>query len=221
MAVSVGNLAPRAVVLGLVAVGIWPTVTRFLSEDKPPTPEQMPELAAKLLSPKLPPLPTRDPFGLALPGRPLPAKDLAKQRGGSRSLSRADAAGKSNATGKAVSPLSGLSLTGTCILGNQRLAVINGRLYAPKEMLTTDKPVVKRATNDKAAADEPASSSYQVVEVFPYKVLLAHNGQVLELEYSNVTSGPPSSARAGSKAGGRGAGKSRGSSGKSSRSGKT
>ena len=88
-------------------------------------------------------------------------------------------------------------------------------------MLTTDKPVVKRATNDKAAADEPASSSYQVVEVFPYKVLLAHNGQVLELEYSNVTSGPPSSARAGSKAGGRGAGKSRGSSGKSSRSGKT
>ena len=81
MAVSVGNFAPRAVVLGLVAVGVWPTVTRFLSEDKPPAPEQMPELAAKLLSPKLPPLPTRDPFGLALPGRPLPAKDLAKQAG--------------------------------------------------------------------------------------------------------------------------------------------
>jgi hypothetical protein len=197
-------------------------VTRFLSEDKPPAPEQMPELAAKLLSPKLPPLPTRDPFGLALPGRKPPPKDLAKQRGGNRSLSRSNAAGKNNASGKAVSPLSGLSLTGTCILGDQRLAVINGRLYAPKETLTTDKPAVKRAANDKAAAaDEPASSSYQVVEVFPYKVLLAHNGQVLELEYSNVTSGPPSSARGGPKAGGRGAGKSRGSSGKSGRSGKT
>ena len=96
-------------------------------------------------------------------------------------------------------------------------------MYAPKDTLTTDKPAAKRTTNSKAAAaaPEPATSLYEVVDVLPYKVLLTHNGQLLELGYSNVTSGPASAARGNSKAGGAGARKSHGSSGKSGHSGKT
>jgi hypothetical protein len=217
MAVSIGNLAPRAVVLGLVAVGVWPSVSHLLSEDKPPTPEAMPELANALLSPKPPPRPTRDPFGLVTAAQPLSAKEAAKEAA-KLQASRSAAAVRRNAlAAKPVDPLSGLILTATCIVGDQRLALINGRLYAPRQTLVTDKPVAKRSPGAKgaapAAAEDPATSSYQVVEVLPYKVLLAHNGQILELGYSNVTSGPPSAGRTGAA----GARKGRGSSGKSGR----
>ena len=196
----------------------------------------MPELATALLSPKLPPLPKRDPFGLAARAQRLSAKLVAKPgRGSNGHGSRANPAGKINAPVKAVDPLSGLSLSGTCIVGDQRLAVINGRLYAPKDKLIVDKPAVNRGRNnksaaDKTAADKPATeksateksateqaaeraAAYLVVDVLPYKVLLAHDGQLLELGYSNVSSGPPSAARENSK-NGAGAKKSRGKSGR-------
>jgi hypothetical protein len=219
MAVSVGNLAPRAIVLGLVAVGVWPSVSHFLSEDKPPAPEAMPELAASLLSPKLAPRPERDPFGLVAT-RQVSAKEAAKLR----AARSAAAAGRNGPPAKPVDPLSGLILTATCIVGDQRLAVINGRLYAPKETVVMDKLVAKRPANAKgpapapapAAAEAPAAAPYQVVDVFPYRVLLAHNGQLLELGYSNTASGPPS-VQGAWKASSGGARKGRGSSGKSGR----
>ncbi len=233
MAVSVGNLAPRAVVVGLVAFGVWPTLTQFFSEERSKPPEPLPELAAALLSPKPPPLPTRDPFGLATPGKPAPLKNLAAKqdaRSGPLALAALASSKKTGASdragGKPVDPLVGFALTGTCIMGDQRLAVINGRLYAPQEILAIDKPATSKPSASKPAASKPIvnnslasklvvepspASPYQIIDVLPYKVLLAHDGEVLELVYSNVTSGPASKARADGKAGAGGARKSRGS----------
>jgi hypothetical protein len=229
MQISVGNLAPRAVVVGLVAFGVWPTVAQFLSDEKPKPPETMPALAAALLSPKPLPPPTRDPFGMLTAAKPSSAKDLART-GAARQLSLASLASAKNAgrgDGKAgikpVDPLSGLALTGTCIMGDQRLAVINGRLYAPQETLATvmpatNKPTTNKSTANKSAPDKSAPSPYEVVDVLPYKVLLAHDGQILELVYSNIASGPAPKGTKGRAGGGK---TSRGgSSGRSKKTGK-
>ena len=74
-------------------------------------------------------------------------------------------------------------------MGDQRLAVINGRLYAPRDTLSAGKPVANKSANNKPAPDKAAAAPYQVVDVLPYKVLLACDGQILELGYSNVTTG--------------------------------
>jgi hypothetical protein len=205
------------VVVGLVAFGVWPAVSQFLADEKPKPPGKVPEFAAALLSPKLPPPPKRDPFGLTTPSKPSSTGDLTRPGGGVGQLPLSGFASNQKPSGKPVDPLSGLILTGTCIMGNQRLAVINGRLYAPRETLATGRPAANKSTSAKSVADKPATS-YQVLEVLPYKVLLAYDGQVLELGYSNVTSGP--GPRGGGKAGA-GAKRSRGgSSGKAGRSSK-
>ncbi len=234
---TVSDLAPRAVVVGLVAFGVWPAVSQFLYEEKPKPPEKIADLAAAMLSPKLPPRPTHDPFGMPVLAKRSSTKQPVKVGSGTRPLSRSAVAATKNAGGpvdkagsKPVDPLSGLTLTGTCIMGEQRLAVINGRLYAPEETISTGKPAANKPAMDKAltdktpmdksVTDKSATSSYQVVDVFPYKVLLAHDGHIVELVYSNVSSGPAPAARGGAK--GAGANKSHGgSSGKSGRSSKT
>jgi hypothetical protein len=229
MQVSIGNLAPRAVVVGLVAFGVWPTVTQFLADEKPKPPEAMPELAAALLSPKPLPLPTRDPFGMLTVAKPSVAQNPARPDAARQLSLSALAAAKNAGRGdgkvatKPVDPLSGLTLTGTCIMGDQRLAVINGHLYAPQETLATvqpaaSKPMTNKSTANKSAPDKSAPSPYEVVDVLPYKVLLAHDGQILELVYSNVASG---SASKGTKGRAGGAKTSRGgSSGRSKKTGK-
>jgi len=201
MAISVGKLLPRAVVVGFVAVACWPTLTKFLAKEESKPPEILPELTAATLAPKMPPLPTRDPFGASAAPGSSTAKDLASaaaKLAGSKSSTklgsssdkigqRGGGSAAAKAANKPVDPLSGLTLDGTCVMGEQRLAVINGCLYAPQEKLS---------------ADKSATSPYQVVDVFPYKVLLEHNGQILELGYSNVASRPASAKARGAKSGG-------------------
>jgi hypothetical protein len=234
---TVSDLAPRAVVVGLVAFGVWPAVCQFLSNDKPKPPEKMPELAAEMLSPKLPPLPMRDPFGVSIRTKPSTAQKSGQPNRGTGQSPRSSLASNKKASasanktvGKPVDPLAGFTLSATCIMGDQRLAVINGRLYAPQQTLLpnqpatnkpgtnksatdkllTNKSAANQAAIDKAAADEAAAAAYQVVDVLPYKVLLAHDGHILELVYSNVASGPGGGSKAGEKGK-----KARGSSGKS------
>ena len=199
MAISVGNLAPRAVVVGFVAVVCWPTLSKFLSREESKQPETLPELTATALAPKMPPLPTRDPFGLPAALKPAAPTNLVKAAAitGSKDSTkfglssdkmarRAGGSAAAKVGNQPVDPLNGLSLDGTCVMGEQRLAVINGRLYAPQEKLS---------------ADKSSTPAYQIVDVLPYKVLLERNGQILELGYSNVASRSASSNARGAKSG--------------------
>ncbi len=64
MVLSVGKVAPSAVVLAFVGYCVWPSVSELASGPRPPKPPaKVPELAATLFAPKLPPPPTRESVG--------------------------------------------------------------------------------------------------------------------------------------------------------------
>jgi hypothetical protein len=165
MAISVGKLLPRATVLAAVAYGVWPTVSETLWPPAPSASESVPELASSLFSPKLPPPPTRDPFTgkLITERRPTVATkpNLTKKPAGrtaqeaarlARLATDAKLAG-AVASARARETLRGFTLQATSIMGDQRMAVINGRLYAVGEGLR----VARRdaATPMKSAAESP------------------------------------------------------------------
>ena len=164
MAISANILAPRVIALAAVGYCLWPSLTAFMSETASKPPAKVAALETGLLAPKMPPLPARDPFQVkAEPVANAPAKSAAN-----KSKLAAHEAVK-----KPIDPLEGLTLDATCIVGNQRLAVINGRLYAAPELLLES---------------SSATSPPKIVNVLPYKVLLEWGGKTLELTYSNVAS---------------------------------
>jgi hypothetical protein len=170
MAISATTLAPRLIALAVVGYCVWPSLTAFVSETASPPPAKLPAVETSLLSPKMPPQPARDPFQVGVVAPTAPPSKSPKAGEGVAASGPASAAG--NVAVKPVNPLDGLSLDGTCIVGAHRLAVINGRLYAAREML-------------------PASNSatpLKLVDVLPHKVLLEREGKTLELTYSNVAS---------------------------------
>jgi hypothetical protein len=194
MVISISKLAPRATVLAVVGYCVWPSLSYMTSQPETKPPGKLPELAAALLSPKMPSCPTRDPFGSKS------AAQLSARRGAStaavklatkedRAKSSTPLVGKpaeklaaADTSEQPVDPLNGLTLDATCIVGRRRAAVINGRLYAPEELLS---------------ASSPSTPPYKIVDVFPYKVLLEREGKTLELTYSNVASRSVSSQSAG------------------------
>lgn len=179
MVLSVNKVAPSAIVLAFVGYCVWPSVLVLTSDPPPPKPPvKLPEFAAALLSPKLPPPLTKNPWGGKDAAALAAAKELAKA--GKTAATDSDPA-KAKAAGKPVDPLAGVKLEATCILGNQRLAMINGQLYAPQERLATGK----------------SSTPLKIVSVFPYKVLLEHEGKTVELTYLDGASASASSQGAG------------------------
>ncbi len=161
MAVSVAKVAPSAVVLAFVGYCSWPSVYALLSPPPPPPPPPaVTPLAASLFSPQLPPPPMKSPWG------GLDATALAAMRGATRSET---AGGK--AAAKVVDPLDNLRLEATCILGEQRIAMINGQLYGPQPI-----PGVTTATN-----------AFKVLKVSPEKVLLESKGRRVELTYEGLS----------------------------------
>ena len=171
MAISAGKVAPSAVVLAFVGYCVWPSVSEWTSAPPPKPPVKVPELAAALFSPTMPPRPTKNPWG---------GKDAASLAAAKEAAAGAPAG--SAAAKKPVGPLDGLKLEATCILGNQRLAMINGQLYAPQEM--------------PPAGKSSPSTPFRVVGVFPNKVLLECKGKTVELTYEGVVSRPASSPKA-------------------------
>jgi hypothetical protein len=168
MAISAGKLAPSAVVLAFLGYCAWPSLSEMVSPPPPPPPPaKVPELAASLFSPTMPPVPTRNPWG-GLDAASLAAKQSVKQAD-TQSDEVVDSA-LAKAVSEPVDPLTQLKLGATSILGDQRMAVINGRLCAAEETLTV--------------GDTP----YRVVRVLPYKVMLEHKGNIVELTYANVAS---------------------------------
>ena len=147
MAISVAKLVPSATVLAAVAYAVWPTVSIALWPPPPPAAEGVPDLLAALSAPKLPPLPPRDPFSgkLISQRRPVivPTSTLAKKPAAqtipdAAQRARQAAAAKSASTRprpSAPETLRGFTLQATFIIGDQRMAVINGRVYAVGDAL--------------------------------------------------------------------------------------
>jgi hypothetical protein len=179
MAIPVGKLAPSAVALVFVADCVWPILSELTLAPRPTPPKKVPELAAALASPAMPPRPTRNPFEwtdaallAAAKGSPKAARKTAAQTA---------ALGTAKTPDKPVDPLGALKLDATSILGDRRLAVINGQLYA---------------LHDRLAGDS-STPPYRIVGVLPCKVLLEREGKTVELTYSDTASRSASSPRAG------------------------
>ena len=79
----------------------------------------------------------------------------------------------------------GLVLNATCIVGQERMAIINGRVYKEKE-------AVERPGEE--------AGSCIVTEIFPHKVLLSYQGQTMQLGYVNATAKRPTNGDSGKPA---------------------
>jgi hypothetical protein len=91
-------------------------------------------------------------------------------------------ASKGKPSGKTVAdrqadPLAALLLGATSICGNERIAMINGRLYRPGANL---------------AGSDLMAGSLVVEQILPYKVLLRDEGRILELSYPDRVRRSPS-----------------------------
>jgi hypothetical protein len=166
MSPVVVKLAPQAVVLAAALYWVWPNLVGGSSQDETKPAAGSPGFTAVALMPTFPQPPKRNPFGA--PG----ADSITRTGSGLANPKAAEANAKTAAT-KGGGKAEGLVLNATCIVGKQRLAMIDGRLYGAQETLP---------------AGSAAGSSYKIVDVLPYKVLLEREGKTLELTYSDATS---------------------------------
>ena len=121
-----------------------------------------------MLSPKFRPLPKHNPFApldreektgaLARSGKP--GKPGKGQHGTTRAADVRDL---------------GLVLNATCIIGRQRMAIINGHVYKEKD--TIPQP-----------GDETPTCF--ITAIFPHEVLLSCHGEAVQLGYLNIASKP-------------------------------
>ncbi len=185
MALPINKLAPTAMVIAAVSCCAWPYV--FSSDASGKKAATMPEIAPSQLSPRILPPPARNPFRQAgesvaqasKPTKTAPASTTRTQstghpggNGAIASRSASPAGGKPRAD-----PLSGLALIATSILADpenrvpQRLAVINGRIYAERERLKSK---------------DPSAPPCVVARILSDRVLLECEGRTATLCYANV-----------------------------------
>jgi hypothetical protein len=164
---SINKLMPQAIVLAVALFWCWPSLKQAFFPSAPPKSakkEVAPEgFSAAALSPKFPPIPKRDPFELL--GATRIVKDGKSK--GSNGTSK-EAAEKAIADVKD----SGLILNATLVMGQQRLAYINGRVYREKEAISIE-------------GRGPDAPTWVVTTILPHKVLLSYQGTPLQLNYSN------------------------------------
>ena len=120
-----------------------------------------------MLSPKFLPFPKHNPF--------LSANYKPKKKGPAVARSGRPGTKQDAATTAAAIRDSGLVLNATCIMGKQRMAIINGRVYKEKEAIP------------QPGADTP---SCFVTAILPHKVLLSYQGETVQLGYLNVATKP-------------------------------
>ena len=166
MSPSITKFAPQAIVLAVALYWSWPAVKASVSKVAMAVPKVeskksagAQDFAGAVLSPTFLPPSNRNPFLPHVP-KTTTAAGFVKT-------------GKKNNTVKAAANLrdSGLVLSATCIIGQQRMAIINGRVYKEKEAI-------------QRPGDETASCI--VTDILPHKVLLSCQGQTLQLSYLNV-----------------------------------
>jgi hypothetical protein len=166
MPTSITKYAPQVILLAVALYWSWPSLMQSMAKPAVAAAANKGaattgEFSAAVLSPKFAPIPTRNPFEMA--GTAHSAK--GKKRGAKAAAELAAAEAKD----------SGLVLNGTCIMGQQRLALINGHVYREKEVIP-----------GKGGDD---SVDWVVTDILPHKVMLLYQGTPLQLSYSNVTSG--------------------------------
>jgi hypothetical protein len=165
------KFAPQAMVLAVALYWSWPALKiafpriaagSSTAESKKPVGKAF---AAVVLSPKFLPFPKRVPF-LSADYRPKNAK-LAKSGKGGKTL---DTAAKVAAIRD-----SGLVLSGTCIMGDKRMAIINGQVYKEKDAIPQP--------------GEETPSCF-ITNILPHRVLLSYQGEIVQLGYVNVAAKP-------------------------------
>jgi hypothetical protein len=162
MASPISRLVPTAVVVAAASYCAWPYI--FPSSEAGAAVPAMPEIAVSQLSPTILPPPQRDPFQLTVEKGASPVRGAAAA---STSRSGSTARGKPAAP---ADPLEGLALLATSILAEQRLAVINGRIYAERDALTSK---------------DPSATPCIVAQILPDRVLLQCAGRTETLHYAN------------------------------------
>jgi hypothetical protein len=159
---------PQAIVLAIALFWCWPSLKQAFFPSAPPKSAKKEAAApdgftAAVLSPKFPPIPKRDPFELL--GTTRIAKDNKAK--GANGISK-------DAIEKAIADVkdSGLILNATLVMGQQRLAYINGRVYREKEAISIE-------------GRGPDAPTWVVTSILPHKVLLSYQGTPLQLNYTN------------------------------------
>jgi hypothetical protein len=176
-------VVPRVIAVAIIGYSAWPSISYLTSPPQSKPAETLPELPKSLLTPKLPPLAKRDPF-MSKDAMLAKSKDSQKKTGGTLGKGVADklagiGGSAKDGKGAAPNPLSGIALEATSIVGNSRLAIINGRVYGANESIQGLNPSLPKLT---------------VLNVFPYKVLLACDGRTIELAYPDTASPRAASA---------------------------
>jgi hypothetical protein len=170
MPTSITKLAPQAVVLAAALYWSWPALQECfprgttVADNAAPTKSAGPrEFAGASLSPTFLSPSSRHLFLLPGAKRTTMAKSGKPVRHGTTEK------------GAAEIPSLGLVLNATCIVGEQRLAIINGHIYKEKES-------IPRSGDD--------ATSCVVTSILPHKVLLSCQGESLQLGYANVAAKP-------------------------------
>jgi hypothetical protein len=182
MPTFVNRLAPQAILMAFAIYWIWPSLMQPAASSAPAASKDKKgsaalDFSAALLSPTFPPAPNRDPFDFPNAKRAAKkgksrTKDIAKLKGGASAFADAND--------------SGLVLGATCIVGQQRLALINGEVYKEKDTI-----------KGKVSGDEPVS--WVITDILPHKVLLLHQGTPLQLGYTNGAAKPAAKSADASK----------------------
>jgi hypothetical protein len=180
MAISANKLAPSAAVLAFVGYCIWPSVSDMVfPPPPPPSPPKVPELAASLFAPTLPPPPTKNPWG----GKDAESLAALKKPGTVAETPAETRVKAADPTGSATSPtnlLAGLTLDATFVAGDERMAVINGVVYSVQDVLP---------------ATVASAPDITIANVLPYSVLLEHEGTTAQLTYTDVIPSSDSSEK--------------------------
>lgn len=169
---SIIKFAPQVMVLAVSLYWCWPALNAsFLQGTRRVVQEEVkkpaaPLFAADILAPKFAPLAKRNSF-LTLDYKP---KKDAKGRLAGSGKKILDPAEKAAAFRD-----SGMILNATCIMGNQRMAIISGHVYKEKDAIPQP-------------GDEAPSCF--VTAILPHKVLLSYQGELQQLGYVNVASKP-------------------------------
>jgi hypothetical protein len=166
------KFGPQAMVLAVALYWSWPALetafpqvanTAQHADVKKPMAQ---DFAATVLSPKFLPFPKRNPFLSA---------DYKPNKKAAMAQSRKPGAKRDGASTAADTRDVNLVLNATCIMGKQRMAIINGHVYKEKDVIPQP-------------GDEAPSCF--VTAILPHKVVLSCRGEIMQLGYVNLAAKP-------------------------------
>ncbi len=182
MAVSIGKMAPTAIVVAAVGYFCWPYLSPtganvMFNEGGKPV-----DINMALLSPKLTAAPGRDPFGMKVETPRAEAETPTKSgstprpnTNPARGTQEGAATPVETAEVEVDQPLTGLALNATFLRGSRRAAMINSQFYSEGETLEPSGPNIK---------------PYVVAKIFQHHVLLERQGRTVELTYPSPPPNP-------------------------------